>query len=312
MATAVGPQSVPGVRRPSPPVLEQYGRLWRWLTILASLAVVVAFFLPMTGTRYTIRTQVAPDSFNMGQETFPDVPALICVDIARRLAAVPFSWWAASLYEVLVLTLFLICPTFWGLMMILYSASQLAGWQRTRRAIWRLGAWGSLIVTVPCWCVLVYMIAQALRQSVVWATPMLVWQLMIYGIFVGAILGGQLYAIFALRRGAWGYLYHGFVAAMLTVLLFATMLLIMLSSGSAPQGYGLFTSMVAWAVLLVSRIGEARAVSRASWFGTLIGLSFLRLEKRTIPAGHCPDCAYNLAGNISGICPECGRPAASA
>ena len=67
--------------------------------------------------------------------------------------------------------------------------------------------------------------------------------------------------------------------------------------------------MAGWVVLLVGRIGEARAVSRASWFGTLIGLSFLRLEKRAIPAGHCLTCAYNLDGNLSGICPECGRPA---
>ena len=245
MATAVDPQSVPGVRPPAPPVLEQYGKIWRWLTILAGLAVVVAFFLPMTGARYTLRTQVGPDSFSMGQETFPDVPALVCLDIARRLAAVPFSWWAASLYEVLVLTLFLICPTFWGLMMILYSATQLAGWQRARRAIWLLGVWASLIVTVPCWCVLVYVIAQALRPLVGSATSGLVWQFMtsglvwhfmIYGMFLGLMLGGQVYAIFALRRAAWGYLYHGFVSALLTVLLFATMWLIMLASGSEPQG----------------------------------------------------------------------------
>lgn len=23
--------------------------------------------------------------------------------------------------------------------------------------------------------------------------------------------------------------------------------------------------------------------------------------------GHCPDCGYNLHGNLSGVCPECGR-----
>jgi hypothetical protein len=27
--------------------------------------------------------------------------------------------------------------------------------------------------------------------------------------------------------------------------------------------------------------------------------------------GHCPRCAYDLTGNTSGICPECGRPVSS-
>ena len=27
-----------------------------------------------------------------------------------------------------------------------------------------------------------------------------------------------------------------------------------------------------------------------------------------IPPGHCQKCGYNLTGNMSGICPECGTP----
>ncbi len=30
------------------------------------------------------------------------------------------------------------------------------------------------------------------------------------------------------------------------------------------------------------------------------------LDHRRIPPGHCQNCGYNLTGNISGICPECG------
>lgn len=26
-----------------------------------------------------------------------------------------------------------------------------------------------------------------------------------------------------------------------------------------------------------------------------------------IPPGHCQKCGYNLTGNISGVCPECGE-----
>ena len=29
--------------------------------------------------------------------------------------------------------------------------------------------------------------------------------------------------------------------------------------------------------------------------------------RRLIPAGHCQRCGYDLTGNISGVCPECGK-----
>jgi hypothetical protein len=29
--------------------------------------------------------------------------------------------------------------------------------------------------------------------------------------------------------------------------------------------------------------------------------------RRRIPPGHCRNCGYNLAGNVSGVCPECGE-----
>ena len=30
-------------------------------------------------------------------------------------------------------------------------------------------------------------------------------------------------------------------------------------------------------------------------------------DRRRIPPGHCQHCGYNLTGNVSGVCPECGR-----
>ena len=30
---------------------------------------------------------------------------------------------------------------------------------------------------------------------------------------------------------------------------------------------------------------------------------------RRIPPGHCRNCGYNLTGNVSGVCPECGEKA---
>ncbi len=29
-------------------------------------------------------------------------------------------------------------------------------------------------------------------------------------------------------------------------------------------------------------------------------------DRRCIPPGHCRKCGYNLTGNVSGVCPECG------
>jgi hypothetical protein len=30
-------------------------------------------------------------------------------------------------------------------------------------------------------------------------------------------------------------------------------------------------------------------------------------DRRRIPPGHCRECGYNLTGNVSGVCPECGE-----
>ncbi len=32
-----------------------------------------------------------------------------------------------------------------------------------------------------------------------------------------------------------------------------------------------------------------------------------RLDRRRYPKGHCRKCGYNLTGNVSGRCPECGE-----
>ncbi len=41
--------------------------------------------------------------------------------------------------------------------------------------------------------------------------------------------------------------------------------------------------------------------------GVCLGLVVSRLrQNRSIPPGGCRECGYNLTGNESGICPECG------
>jgi len=44
----------------------------------------------------------------------------------------------------------------------------------------------------------------------------------------------------------------------------------------------------------------------------LLGLAHYRRKRRSrFPSGHCANCGYNLFGNTSGICPECGVRAGS-
>ncbi len=47
------------------------------------------------------------------------------------------------------------------------------------------------------------------------------------------------------------------------------------------------------------------------WFPLLVvgipsGYMLWRRHRR-IPPGHCQKCGYNLTGNVSGVCPECGE-----
>ena len=39
---------------------------------------------------------------------------------------------------------------------------------------------------------------------------------------------------------------------------------------------------------------------------SLFTLGLFWLDRRRIPPGHCQECGYNLTGNVSGVCPECG------
>ena len=64
---------------------------------------------------------------------------------------------------------------------------------------------------------------------------------------------------------------------------------------------------------LLPRLGAnlpQRYVSIPLWmpFALLGGTTLLifRRDARPIPPGHCQKCGYNLTGNVSGVCSECG------
>jgi hypothetical protein len=58
-----------------------------------------------------------------------------------------------------------------------------------------------------------------------------------------------------------------------------------------PAGGVHFIFVPAWLLLLAAAVPT--------------GLLFYR-DRRLIPPGHCGECGYDLTGNVSGVCPECG------
>ncbi|MCO6438475.1 MAG: hypothetical protein J5J06_15400 [Phycisphaerae bacterium] len=59
---------------------------------------------------------------------------------------------------------------------------------------------------------------------------------------------------------------------------------------------------------------SSRSVYAPVWFVLAVGLLplllpvALEIRRRRIPPGHCRKCRYDLTGNTSGVCPECGTP----
>lgn len=51
----------------------------------------------------------------------------------------------------------------------------------------------------------------------------------------------------------------------------------------------------------------ANSVFWASALSASIALLRSLLRRRRIPNGYCQNCGYNLTGNVSGVCPECGE-----
>ena len=61
--------------------------------------------------------------------------------------------------------------------------------------------------------------------------------------------------------------------------------------------------------------GSIRWVQIEMWFVFLVALAPTTilwcldwLHRQGHPPRHCQKCGYNLTGNVSGICPECGTP----
>lgn len=60
-------------------------------------------------------------------------------------------------------------------------------------------------------------------------------------------------------------------------------------------------SQIMLPVLVLAMIVVACVLSQMIYFG-------LRESRVEYDGEHCLSCGYNLTGNVSGVCPECGEP----
>ena len=88
------------------------------------------------------------------------------------------------------------------------------------------------------------------------------------------------------------------------------------SNSSWRERTGLRLPMLAWKVSFFLAGGgprhEVTSVMLPLWIpcaAIALPTGFLfRRDRRRIPPGHCQRCGYNLTGNVSGKCSECGEP----
>ncbi|MDB5356511.1 MAG: hypothetical protein JWN24_2964 [Phycisphaerales bacterium] len=82
--------------------------------------------------------------------------------------------------------------------------------------------------------------------------------------------------------------------------------------GGASLAAAAVVGFFVWEALAVAYMNNFTVLSYAgdvfmvgaAW--CIMGLFVRRFEPK-IPPGHCLACGYDLTGNVSGTCPECGR-----
>jgi hypothetical protein len=91
--------------------------------------------------------------------------------------------------------------------------------------------------------------------------------------------------------------------------------IVLADRAGVPRGKILFYAspgapVLAWSIE-TRKLGPHSLLTIPLWmpFVAIAALTlwFWRVGRRRIPPGHCQKCAYNLTGNVSGRCPECGE-----
>ncbi len=140
-----------------------------------------------------------------------------------------------------------------------------------------------------------------------------VWALYVHGfpgwgagfVFAAALaIVSPLYFLCSIRMGAAGLLCLRWYVALCGLAWFGMWLL---DKGFDGTYYGLWLSMLALILILVSTHGEVRLRTRRTGLQTCWGLLRCRLQLHDLDGPRCFGCGYLLIGLPTNRCPECGR-----
>lgn len=302
MSTATLDDRVPlqAVQSPSTfSVVPTAAGTWKWhlLTILAGCMLVATFFLPLG------RLNGSPS---------PEIPVRVFFDLLRESGVRQVVSQAPDALGMLVYVIAVaILPHAWGLLAALFSVMSLLGLTRLRTVPQAIGVAIGVLMGAA-WAVSVARLMAPLVRNLRGGAPGL-WLPMLFVVSLIVAVAGVPYALLAIRRRSWAYLYHGFAGAgTLVFIVLALHVFILILNPSGAWRYiglsGLTMTLLGCCLLVFSRIGEARAITGLTWRRTLWYLLTLHLHEASRPVGLCPGCGYYLYGLRDQRCPECGRP----
>jgi len=276
------------------PVVAGTGK-WHLLTIAAGCVLIAMFFLPLDDLRE--------------RPVSGEVPVQVVADVLGQLDMPTLSTLAEAMVMVAYIGSIAILPHLWGLLMVLYSLGWLLRLCWLQSVPHALGVVIGVAIGVTSVVGVAFYLPRLLSYLQGSSTQYCV-ALVLTGLTMPFAVLGVLYAMLAVRRGGWAYLYHGFAGAGVLVFVFTVMSAVFGLAG-AWEHMGLTGWTVTWVVsclLLFFRIGEARTITGLTWRRTLWYLLTLRLHKACSSGGQCPACGYYLYGLRNQRCPECGRP----
>lgn len=97
----------------------------------------------------------------------------------------------------------------------------------------------------------------------------------------------------------------GMVSACLTIILYLYAYYVISSGSVTIEPPAPLIPVLGWAVLLGLETGASGGVLAGLTAMTAQRITIWRMGDR-VRSGHCSGCGYDVTGNESGICPECG------